>query len=81
MTYTVRVSYAKRGDWFMATSADLQGLFVANPSLGVVHDEVPDAIKLLFKVKLGIDVTVKESSLPEKRSIEELVYTAVPMAA
>lgn len=81
MTHIVRVSYSKRGDWYIATSDDLRGLFVTNPSLSEVYQEIPEAIKLLFKAKYDMNVEVKETSLPEKRSIQELVYTAESLAA
>lgn len=83
MSHTVRVSYAKRRDHYIATSNDLRGLFIANTTLSSVYEEVPEAIKLLFKVKYGLNVSVKESSAPDKVSIEELVYEAeeMPLAA
>lgn len=81
MTHIVRVEYAKRGEWYIATSEDLRGLFVANPSLSVVYEEIPHAIKMLFKIKYDMNVEVKEAALAEKRSIEELVYTAESLAA
>lgn len=76
MTHIVRVAIAKRGEWYMATSEDLRGFFVANQSLSVVYEEIPHAIKLIFKVKMDMDVEVKEASMPERRPIDELVYTA-----
>lgn len=81
MTHIVRVSFSKKSEWFIATSEDLRGLFVADRSLSVVYEEVPEVIKLMFKIKLGLDVDVKESSMVEKRPIDELVYIAESMAA
>lgn len=76
MTYTVRVCLAQRDDWFFANSPDMAGLFVADSDLGVVYKEIPEAIKLLFKAKMNLDVNVKESASPEKRPLKEIHYTA-----
>lgn len=76
MTHIVRVALAKRGTWFFASSDDLTGLFVANPDLGAVYKALPDAIRLLFKLKLGLEVEVTETALAEMRPIDELVYAA-----
>lgn len=60
MTHIVRVALAKRGTWFFASSEDLTGLFVANPDLGAVYKALPEAIRLICRLKLGLDVAVTE---------------------
>lgn len=45
----IRVSLRRQDDWMIATSEDMPGLFIASPDAEKVIDDVPDAIRILFK--------------------------------
>jgi len=81
MTNVVTVNYSKRGDWYIATSDQIRGLFVACPNLADAYNEVPQAIQLIFKAKYDMDVDVKESSAAEKSPIDKITYIAETRAA
>ena len=44
-----RIEIEKELDWFVATSEDLPGLFLANRDLSKVYGAIPDAIMILLK--------------------------------
>ena len=39
------------GGWFYATSPDLKGLLVTEPSLDALYEAIPDAIVALYKAR------------------------------
>lgn len=76
MTHSIRVFLSKRQEWYIATSPDMRGLFVTDPSLGEVYQEIPEVIRLLFKVQHGVDVVVRDAAAPEKRSLDSIMFIA-----
>jgi hypothetical protein len=81
MKQTIRVDYTQQQDWFVATSADLRGLFVAAKSLSDVYDDMKDAIKLLYKSRFGSDVQVTRVPSPQNKPASEMYYSIEPVAA
>lgn len=54
----------KPGQWFIATSEKLPGLFISHPDRDAVISDIPVTIKALFKEQYGIDVKVVEVNNP-----------------
>lgn len=59
----ILVNVAKVRDWFIATSDDLRELMATHSDFSKLVKELPEAIRLLYKVK-GFDVVVREGETP-----------------
>ena len=74
----IRIAMRRNRDgWFVATSEDLPGLFVAHPDVGQVVADVPVTIKALFKAQHDQDVEVIEASYPSERG-DTLPWVTIP---
>ena len=73
----IRVSVQRSRDgWHEATSSDLPGLYVANPDISAVLEDVPLTIKALYKAQFGVDVEVIEGAYREAH--HEYPWLTVP---
>ena len=73
----VRVAVRRnRSGWHEATSSDLPGLYVANPDVSAVFEDVPLTIKALYKAQFGADVAVIEGIYREAH--HEYPWLTVP---
>lgn len=77
----IRVSVWRKHDWYVATSADLLGLFVANPDIRKVMEDVPVTIKALLKAQHGIEVEVSEASYMDKTEMSDMPWIATPIGS
>ena len=68
-----------RDGWFVATSEDLPGLFVAHPDIAEVVADVPVTIKSLYEAQHGVEVQVVEASYPSE-SGDTLPWITIPAA-
>lgn len=75
---TVRFRRTAKGH-FAATSDDLPGLFLTYPTREQIVDDLPDAIRLLFKANYGEDVEV--FALDSAADPPELKDSRLPLAA
>ena len=57
------VNVVQQRDWYIATSDDLRELIVTYPSFDIIVQEIPKAIRLLYKAK-GIEVIVRDADSP-----------------
>ena len=74
-TSCVRDTFERHKNAYVATSASLKGLFVSHKTLSRVYDTVPSAIRLLFKAKYGLDVSVEEADCRQHRhGISDVVF-------
>ena len=92
-TYTsvVRVREEMReGKFWMVTSEDLPELLLAGKNLDLLRKDVPNVIKMLFKLNCGMDVEVHPNLKPQemttKRPTSQVFkrltdWTAIPLAA
>ena len=67
-------------NWTVATCEQIPGLFISNPDLNQVLEDIPPTIQALYKAQWGVDVVViviedKESS---GRAGQERPYVAIP---
>jgi len=74
---TIIVDVAVHQNWYVATSKSLAGLFVADPTLLGLLQEVPDVIKMLIKTKTGKEVDVVEAREPDSTDPLPITYSAV----
>ena len=77
-TNIIKVSFERYKNGYIATSSSMKGLFVSHNKLSNVYDNVPTAIKLIFKAKYGIDVNVEEAPdfAEEKHDLKDVVFLA-----
>lgn len=59
----VAVKISRENGWYVATSADLEGLIVCHQNRGTLAQEIPLCIKQIFKLDHGMDVDVDEAPL------------------
>ena len=75
----IRVSvHRSRGGWYEATSFDLPGLYVANPDISAVFEDIPLTIKALYKAQYDVDVVVMEGAYRQAHDTHELPWLTVP---
>ena len=64
----IQISLSRNRDgWFVATSEDLPGLFVAHPDIAQVVADVPVTIKAIYKAEFDLDVDVLDGAYPSAR--------------
>ena len=54
----IQVALRRRDGWTVATCDAIPGLYVASPNAQEVLDDIPEAIRILFKKQHNIDVRV-----------------------
>ena len=75
----VRVTVRRdRNGWHEARSSDLPGLYVANPDVSAVFEDVPITIKALYKAQFGVEVEVIEGAYREARDAHDYPWLTVP---
>ena len=60
-----------RSGWYEATTSDLPGLYVANPDVSAVFEDVPLTIKALYKAQFGVEVEVIEGAYREAHEADQ----------
>ena len=71
----IRVTVRQNRDgWFVATSEDLPGLFVAHPDEKELREDIPDTIKALYKAQYDREVAVLEGSYPSEKDETPKVF-------
>jgi predicted RNase H-like HicB family nuclease len=60
----INVEYDRQGHWVLS-SKDLPGLLLSGKQLDALFNDVPNAIKLLYKLNYQMDVTVNPIIPPQ----------------
>ena len=80
----------RRGGFWQLTSRDLPGLLLFGPNREVLHRDVPNAIKALFKANYDMNISVHqvvdrkavtEDALEDHHLANSRDWSAVPLAA
>jgi predicted RNase H-like HicB family nuclease len=66
--------------WYVATSDDLPGLYVAHSDIDEVIADIPDTIKALYEADQGMSVNVMEASY-RHQAAEGMLWITLPQGA
>jgi hypothetical protein len=67
--------------WFVATSADCPGLFIADPSRERVVALIPEGIELMYQVRDNVGIKAIRLTKPAKAAGEDdtqIAFAAIP---
>ncbi|HEX3747675.1 MAG TPA: hypothetical protein VHW09_27255 [Bryobacteraceae bacterium] len=78
---TIVVDVTVHQNWYVATSRSLAGLFVADPTMFGLLQEIPEVIKMLIKTKYGKDVEVAEARELDSTDVFPITYAAITKCA
>jgi hypothetical protein len=74
----IHVNLSQYNGGYVAVGKNYRGLFVSHSSIEKVLQTIPSAIKLLFKADHGVDVKVRQATVPpgEVSGVENIDFVA-----